>query len=299
MESDITYQSAQKMEQHKISYRDLYFRLIVCLLAAHMIIMVGEDISSLKAFTILSYYPTLAINYCIALVLAYVVKKITLFLDKHFYWDDNIWLRAVLQFGMGIALVSLISFFLVFLYFKAFGHDVMASSYTKYELPLSVALLTILNLFYVVYYFWIKLNHLVKEKEAFVLKQPAMEKLTIDQVMVYKGTEVTPLPVEEIFFICKVENTLLVYTNNNDQYVTDRSLEELENSLDPQLFHRLNRQLIVHISCCKKYELLDYGRLKVTVEPEPPIPAIVSQRKAPLFRKWIAANTYSDGSNSL
>jgi len=291
MEINIKKQGALLVEQQCVAYRDLYFRLVVCLLATHIILMVGEDISSLKAFTIPSYYPTLVINYVIALVLAYLVKRITLFLDRNYHWDDNVWLRTILQFALGIGFVSLASFFLVFLYFKAFGRDIMASGYTKYELPFSMALLTILNLFYVVYYFWIKWQWVKAEQEFQLINEPNSKTSAIYQVMVYKGAAGIPLQTDDIASICKVENTMLVYTFDKEQHVTDKTLEELEQSLDSRSFFRLNRQLIVHISCCKKYELLDYGKLMVTIEPKPPVSAIVSQRKAPLFRKWIVENS--------
>ncbi|MCY1542169.1 LytTr DNA-binding domain protein [compost metagenome] len=211
-------------------------------------------------------------------------------MDRHYHWDDNIWLRTILQFGLGIGLVSLASFFLVFLYFRAFGRDIMASGYTKYELPFSMALLTILNLFYVVYYFWIKWQWVKAEQEFHLINEPESKTPAIYQIMVYKGATVIPLQIDDIANICKVENTMLVYTFDREQYVTDKTLEELEQRLDSGSFFRLNRQLIVHISCCKKYELLDYGKLMVTIEPESPVSAIVSQRKAPLFRRWMTEN---------
>jgi|SRR5690606_6549677 len=80
---------------------------------------------------------------------------------------------------------------------------------------------------------------------------------------------------------------VLVRTFNNEDYLTTYTLDELEGTLDPVKFCRLNRQLIGHIKACKSYESLDYGKLSMHMEPAPDVPATVSQLKAPLVRKWM------------
>lgn len=290
METDNNKTAVLPGAQQRVIYKDLYFRLIICIPATHIMIMVGEDISSLKAFTIPSYYLVFAINYVITLLLAYLVKRVTLYLDGRYRWENNLWLRAILQLAMGIGLISLGAFFLVFLYFAAFDRDVMASGYTKYELPLSIALITILNLFYVCYHFWTTLQWERAEREYYLKKEQRSSTPALLHIMVHQGAEVVPLATDDIAMIYKLEHTMLVCTFDRERYVCDRTLEELELGLDAGMFFRLNRQLIVNISSCKRYEMLEYGRLRVILDPEAPLPAIVSQRKAPLFKRWIADN---------
>src|SRR5690606_20435652 len=78
-----------------------------------------------------------------------------------------------------------------------------------------------------------------------------------------------------------------VRTFSKEDYLTTFTLDELESTLHPAKFCRLNRQLIGHIKACKSYESLDYGKLLMHMEPAPDIATTVSQLKAPLVRKWM------------
>ncbi|MBL7706829.1 MAG: LytTR family transcriptional regulator DNA-binding domain-containing protein [Taibaiella sp.] len=137
-------------------YKDEIFRPAACLLAAHVIVMMGRpDLTTFEAFEKPSYYPTVAINYIIALLVGWTVKKVTIALDKRHPWYKDIWRRAMLQFAFGVLAVSILSYLLVLIYFVAFGQDIIKSGYLHYELPFSIALITILNFYYVATYFYL------------------------------------------------------------------------------------------------------------------------------------------------
>lgn len=145
----------EKKHKPVIHYKDFLFRGVACLLAAHYIVMMGRpELSTFQALMIPSYYPTLLINYGIALMVGMGVKQVTMMLDRYHDWYTDIWRRAMLQFLFGVIGVSLLSFFLVWLYFFAFGQDLIDSGYLDYELPFSIALITILNFYYVACYFY-------------------------------------------------------------------------------------------------------------------------------------------------
>lgn len=263
-----------------IIYKDLVFRLVVCLFGAHIIITLGEDISIFRAFTIKSYYPVLAINYGIALILAWIIRRITIRLDRHFSWETHLWWRFLLQFFFGVVCVSMISFLLVFIYFRSFGQAIMESTYPTYQFPLSVALLALLNSFYVLYYFY----HRVKFLQASVSPEP--ESYT-GYINVLEGRQTISLSTAEIAYIQIVEKGVLVKTWDKKDYFCEANLDELEAQLDPGLFFRINRRLIAHRSACRSYQALDYGKLEIILVPVPLENATVSQRKAGAFKEWM------------
>lgn len=263
-----------------INYKDKAFRFIACLFGTHFIMLLGEDISTFEAFTIKSYYPVLAINYAIALILAWIVRRITMKLDRHVNWEANIWWRFLLQFFFGVVCVSVVSFLLVFIYFRSFGQSIMKSTYPTYQFPLSVALLALLNSFYVVYYFY----HRVK----FLSASMAPEKNKYnDYINVLDGRETISLNIAEIAYIYIVEKGVLVRTWEKKDYLCDFNLDELEAQLDPGLFFRINRRVIAHRSACRSYQPLDYGKLELTLIPIPLENATISQRKAGAFKEWM------------
>lgn len=263
-----------------IKYKDQTFRLIVCLIGAHIIITLGEDISTFRAFTIKSYYPVLAINYVIALFLAWIIRRITIKLDKHISWEVNLWWRFLLQFFFGVVCVSMISFLLVFIYFRSFGQAIMESTYPTYQFPLSVALLALLNSFYVVYYFY----HRVKYLKA---NSSSEKSRYTEYINVIEGRGTISLSIAEIAYIHIVEKGVLVRTWDKKDYLCEFNLDELENLLDPGIFFRINRRLIAHRSACKSYQPLEHGKLEVTLIPIPISNVTVSQRKAGTFKEWM------------
>ncbi|WEK21336.1 MAG: LytTR family DNA-binding domain-containing protein [Candidatus Pedobacter colombiensis] len=263
-----------------IRYKDLTFRLIACLLAAHILVMMGEELSSLEALTIYSYYPTLAINYAIALFLAWIIKEITKMLDKRYSWETNLWGRLGLQFLFGVVLVSVISFFLVFIYFLSFHQNIMKSTYPQYEFPFSVALFIILNGYYVLYYFYDK----VKFLSSFT---GINNKVYKGYINVLEGKETISLDTAEIACIFIVESGVLFRTWSKKDYFSDDNLDQIESQLDPAVFFRINRRLIAHRTACKSYQPIEYGKLEVTIEPVPLVHTTVSQRKAGPFKEWM------------
>lgn len=244
-----------------------------------MIILTGEEITTLQAFTIRSYYPTLAINYLIALILAWLVRKTTIWLDGHYSWEHSLWLRLLLQISIGVVLISMAAFLLVFIYFRSFGQSIMASSYPRYQFPLSVAMLALLNAFYVIYYFY----HRVRLLSDTIMPQSAFSQ----SLSVADGRETLLLPVEEIAYIYLAGKEVLVKSGERKDYLCSGSLDEIEAQLDPQMFFRINRRLIAHRSACRGYQALEYGKLEVKLVPVPTENATVSQRKATAFKEWI------------
>ncbi len=262
-----------------IRYRDFTFRLIVCLIGAHIIMLHGEKITTLEAFTIRSYYPTLLINYLIALILAWIIRKITIKLDKTHSWEAHLWWRAMLQFFFGVVLVSLLSFLLVFIYFRSFGQSIMKSTYPVYQFPLSVALLALLNAFYVLYYFYHRVRIL------------AANQLTTSPYQTYisvlDGKGVLSLNTEEIAYMFIAGKNVVVRTRDKNDYVCESYLDELESLLDPKYFFRINRQLIAHRWACKAYQPVEHGKIEVSLIPCISEGTTVSQRKATAFKDWV------------
>ena len=83
-----------------------------------------------------------------------------------------------------------------------------------------------------------------------------------------------------------VEGTL----SDNRSYVLDKSLEELENMLDPNRFFRANRQFIVARSSIREIEFYFNGRLLIRVAPASSQPILISKERVPTFKSWFEEN---------
>src|SRR5690606_31052428 len=96
-----------------------------------------------------------------------------------------------------------------------------------------------------------------------------------------------PIQVSAIQFIIRQGDYTLIKTSDRE-FIDSVALDELVDSLDPIQFFRANRQVIIAYSSCKGIRSLDFGKLEVQTEPSLAEPLVVSQKKARLFREWMA-----------
>ncbi|WP_026631473.1 LytR/AlgR family response regulator transcription factor [Dyadobacter alkalitolerans] len=84
-----------------------------------------------------------------------------------------------------------------------------------------------------------------------------------------------------------IKNGVVVATLHDDRnFVVDKSLEELENQLDPTNFFRANRQFIISRECISEIELYFNGRLLVRTTPSSSNQILISKERVPVFKKW-------------
>lgn len=107
-----------------------------------------------------------------------------------------------------------------------------------------------------------------------------------ERFTVHVGRAVTLIPVEEIALFTKEEIIYLV-SHEGKKYITDfRSLDEVQELLDPRLFFRANRQHLVHLPFIESYRSDDTGKLTLKMRKFKTDELIVSKEKASEFRKW-------------
>ena len=79
------------------------------------------------------------------------------------------------------------------------------------------------------------------------------------------------------------------YVKSEKKFIVDKTLNELEASLDNSLFFRANRQYIINLNFVKCYKAYEKVKLQVDLNiSERNHSIIISQITAPYFRKWIS-----------
>lgn len=107
-----------------------------------------------------------------------------------------------------------------------------------------------------------------------------------ERFAVHMGRSVTLIPVEDIALFLKEELIYLINKEGN-RFITDfRSLDEVEELVNPTLFYRVNRQHLVHLPCIESYRGDDTGKLTLKLRGIKTNELIVSKEKAAEFKKW-------------
>ncbi|MDD3743749.1 MAG: LytTR family DNA-binding domain-containing protein [Lentimicrobiaceae bacterium] len=112
------------------------------------------------------------------------------------------------------------------------------------------------------------------------------EKKYRERFLISKGAAYYMLKVEDIAYFFSENRMTTAVTFINQHYVVDFPLETLENELDPGVFYRASRQLIVNIHAIEKIENYFSGKLKVYLTPPFAGEAVVSRLKATDFKEW-------------
>lgn len=107
--------------------------------------------------------------------------------------------------------------------------------------------------------------------------------------LVQQQDQLIPVAQHEIAYFFTANENVCLIKNDNKQFLVDYTLEELEKTLDPKFFFRINRQYISTMSAVKKIHPHFNGKLKLILSPEPNEEVLVSREKAQLFKDWITS----------
>lgn len=145
------------------------------------------------------------------------------------------------------------------------------------------------------------LNHSL-EKLRMLRKEKTSPQLSLDKIktifqqngqqyktrfLVKTGQVMQPVNIDNIaYFITKNQLTYLVTKRGNKQMI-DFTLDELETSLNPTKFFRVNRQIIISIDSIEKIHPYFSNRLLLEIKPEFTEDVIVSKRKVHDFKQWL------------
>lgn len=102
----------------------------------------------------------------------------------------------------------------------------------------------------------------------------------------YRDKYVLVLAGEIAYFKSEHKTTYLVM-DNSQHYVIDQPLEVLEKEMDPQVFFRVSRQVIVSLKSIHKIYQSFNGQLKIELTPALDEGILISRDKSNQLKKWL------------
>jgi DNA-binding LytR/AlgR family response regulator len=108
-----------------------------------------------------------------------------------------------------------------------------------------------------------------------------------DRFLVKLGAKLLPVSTADIAFLLSSDGITELHTREGRKHLLDQPLDEIEQQLDPRRFFRLNRQCIACITCIAVVHQHFQGKLKVELDPRPPVEVMVSREKARAFKDWM------------
>jgi len=113
------------------------------------------------------------------------------------------------------------------------------------------------------------------------------EKKYRKRFLVSKGSGFISLTTDEIAYFYSESRVTTAVTFNKQNHIVDYTLEVLEDELNPELFFRANRQIIVNVKSIERVDTYFGAKLKVRLNPPFHNEVMVSRLKATDFKEWL------------
>ena len=95
------------------------------------------------------------------------------------------------------------------------------------------------------------------------------------------------LLVEDVAYFYSENKITYAQTFKQGYMVVDYSLDRLGEELDPAVFFRATRQILLCSRAVSKIEDYFQGKISVSLMPEFKEPVLVSKEKADSFKQWL------------
>ncbi len=105
--------------------------------------------------------------------------------------------------------------------------------------------------------------------------------------MVKSGRGFVSIKVKDIAYFTSENKLNYIITCQNQRFIIDYTLEQLEKILNPESFIKINRNYIISDSCITRVEPYFNNRLLVTINPTPDAEVLVSRNYLKNFKKWM------------
>lgn len=275
------------MSSREVNIKDKWIFVLAYPVMGISFVHIGNDNSLKELLQIPSYYTDLLVAIAVLYIVGFYLRWIFQRMENRFDWDTQLKPRLAYQFVWGLLLPTSFAVCTELVYLSLLGIPVKDSPIFYLELPLSIVFLMLINLAYYILYFRLHTSKLKSALEARIIenKQPKDKFLLVKQ-----GNKKVQIPESSIaYFILKGKLTFLV-TAENRQFLFDKPMKEVMDTLPKHQFYRLNRQLIVKHSSIVKCIPTETRRLKIELHPPTPTDVFLPKAKVSAFMNWLNQN---------
>lgn len=105
--------------------------------------------------------------------------------------------------------------------------------------------------------------------------------------LVQKRDELIPVKTDDIAYFYIETGIVKGKSFENQMFVIDKKLEDIEEEVNPEKFYRVNRQFIINRDAIINIKFFFNGKLIVNTNPKFSDRIVVSKAKATNFKKWV------------
>ncbi|MFT3794059.1 LytR/AlgR family response regulator transcription factor [Flavobacterium sp.] len=211
----------------------------------------------------------------------WAMRSIVIYLDRTMPYEQNLIKRITVQFlvttFVGMLIITALTEICAFI---IKGRSATLSFYT-FDLFIVFIWFMVMNGIYIGMHFYHQWN-------ASETSRHEDKKLKATGFYVKQGKQDLQLPFEEILGFYSEEGFTYVQTTSERTFLSDRSMDKVEQLIPAELFFRLNRKYILHRNAVIGFKRVGDGKLEINTRAAGNIPdwIPVSRLRAVPFKRW-------------
>jgi two-component system response regulator LytT len=110
-----------------------------------------------------------------------------------------------------------------------------------------------------------------------------------ERFIVTLGERIQSIAEKDVAYFFSEDRYTYLVDRKGKQHILNSNLGDLEKSLNPKKFYRINRKFIISFDAIRSMVAYSKSRVKIDLEPEPPnsLDVIVSVERSGAFKKWL------------
>ncbi|MBN2668951.1 MAG: response regulator transcription factor [Bacteroidales bacterium] len=102
------------------------------------------------------------------------------------------------------------------------------------------------------------------------------------------GQSIGVIEIKQIAYFALIDKQICIVTHEMEKYPLKDSLDKIEAEIEPHLFYRINRQILLSAGAIRKIHLHFNYKLKLELNPPFDEDIIVSKAKVAEFKAWLS-----------
>lgn len=110
-----------------------------------------------------------------------------------------------------------------------------------------------------------------------------------ERFIVTLGERIVSIPESNVAYFFSEDRYTYLVENTGRQHILNTNLGDLEGTLNPKDFYRINRKYIIAYKAIRGMVAYSKSRVKIDLEPSPPnaMDVVVSVERSGAFKKWL------------
>jgi two-component system response regulator LytT len=108
-----------------------------------------------------------------------------------------------------------------------------------------------------------------------------------ERFLVKQGQRLLSIPVSQVAYFFSQERFIFLKTFDNQKFLLEYRIEQLESLISPAIFFRINRSFIISLPTVKEIHAYFGNRLKLYLSPATEKEIIVSRKRVNDFKAWL------------